>query len=290
MSDKDSMDHDTTREQLELAAVEPGGLDRLVAGDTASAQAVAAHLAGCQGCTDELARLQRAATLIGATIREMPPVDLRERTLATVRTLGRARGVSPVGVAPAGAIPVATTPAHRAPTAVPRRPSGGRRPALGWIGAIAAAIVLSVAATSILVGGPVDRRLAEQSETIHTLEEVTAATLRVSGEPDARHVALTGTSDPGLGGSLVFSPSTTELVVVTTGLTQPPAGQEYRCWVERAGKRQRVGRMFFSGGLAYWIGPVPAVSGVSSDARFGVSLVDASGFSIDAPPVLGGGL
>ena len=54
------MDHDATREQLELAAVEPGGLDRLMAGDTATAQAVAAHLAGCPACTEELARLERA--------------------------------------------------------------------------------------------------------------------------------------------------------------------------------------------------------------------------------------
>ena len=36
------MDHDATREQLDLAAAEPGGLERLMAGDTATAQAVAA--------------------------------------------------------------------------------------------------------------------------------------------------------------------------------------------------------------------------------------------------------
>ena len=41
------MDHDQVREQLELAAAEPGGLERLMAGDTAAARAVAAHLAGC---------------------------------------------------------------------------------------------------------------------------------------------------------------------------------------------------------------------------------------------------
>ena len=46
------MDHEETREQLELAAVEPGGIDRLMAGDTATAQAVAAHVAGCPACAD----------------------------------------------------------------------------------------------------------------------------------------------------------------------------------------------------------------------------------------------
>jgi hypothetical protein len=183
---------------------------------------------------------------------------------------------------------VAATPP--AATIAPPRALSGRRAALGWIATIAAAVVLSVATTSILLGGRVDQQLAQQTDTIHTLQEVTTATLRVSAEPDSRHVALVGTSDPSLAGSLVFSPSTSELVVVATGLAQPPAGQEYRCWVELAGRRDRVGKMFFSGDLAYWIGSVPAVSGVSSDARFGVSLVAASGAAIDTAPVLGGGL
>ncbi len=287
------MDHEEAREQLELAAVEPGGIDRLVAGDTATSQAVAAHLAGCPDCTGELARLGRASRLIGAAVRELPPPDLRERTLASVRALGRARGgdaarAAAVPTPAAAPLPGNVRPAP--PSTVASRAWTGRRAAVGWIAAIAAAIVLSVATTSVLVGGRVDQQLADQSDTIHTLQEVTTATLRVTGEPDAKHVALTGTSNLDLLGSLVYSPSTSELVVVATGLPQPPAGQEYRCWVERGGQRQRVGRMFFSGDLAYWIGPVPAVSGVSGDARFGVSLVDASGASIDTPPVLGGGL
>ena len=55
------MDHDDVLEQLELAAVEPGGLERLMAGDTAMAAAVVAHLAGCDDCSEELRRLTRAA-------------------------------------------------------------------------------------------------------------------------------------------------------------------------------------------------------------------------------------
>src|SRR6185503_130550 len=82
------MDHEGTREQLELAAAEPGGLDRLMAGDTAAAQAVAAHLAGCPACSDELVRLGRASTLIRQAIREEPPADLRARTLAAIRAEG----------------------------------------------------------------------------------------------------------------------------------------------------------------------------------------------------------
>ena len=43
--------------------------------------------------------------------------------------------------------------------------------------------------------------------------------------------------------------------------------------------------MFFSGDLAYWIGPAPAVEGLVGGAMFGVSLVDASG-TVEPQPVL----
>ena len=81
------MDHDEVREQLELAATEPAGIDRLMAGDTPLAAAIAAHLAGCSSCTDELDRLRRAAIIIGDAVRTTPPPELRERTLAFVRFL-----------------------------------------------------------------------------------------------------------------------------------------------------------------------------------------------------------
>lgn len=274
------MDHDATREQLELAAVEPGGLERLMAGDTAAAQAVAAHLAGCPSCTEELARLQRAATLLRGVVREMPSPDLRARTLAAIRTEGVQRPL-PVRAAP---------PGEPAPVSV--APAAGRRSvrAFGWVAAVAAVVVLSVVATSVIVGSRVDSQLAAQAVTIHELEEVTTATLAVTAQPDAEHVALNGVSDPKQSGNLVFSPATAELVVVATGLTSPPAGLEYRCWVEVGGTRHRVGKMFFGGDLAYWVGPAPAVSGVSSGATFGVSLVDASGPAVSTDPVLLGRL
>lgn len=289
------MDHETTREQLELAALEPGGLDRLVAGDTVSAQAVAGHLAGCLSCTAELGRLQRASTLIRDVAREIPPADLRERTLATVRAAGVPRGAgADVGIGDdesAVAVPTGASPAAGALPSVDRTSPAVRarsRSALGWVAAVAAAVVLSVAATSVIVGGRVDERLASQARTIGALEKVTSATLVITSEPDVRRVALSG-AEPGLAGSLLFSPSTSELVVVATGLTPPPAGQEYRCWFEQAGERQAVGRMFFSEELAYWVGPVPAIKGLVGEATFGVSLVDLDGVDQDPEPILDGG-
>ena len=179
----------------------------------------------------------------------------------------------------------APTPTTAAPIPIDRR----RRfaPILGWAATVAAAVVLSVVATTVIVGGRVDDQLASQAETISALEEVTTATLAITAQPDAEHVALAGVTDPALAGSLAFSPSTTQLVVVATGLTPPPKGQEYGCWVEVGGNRQRLGRMFFSEDLAYWVGPAPAVSGLSGAATFGVSLVKAADPAASEPVLAG---
>jgi len=274
------MDHVTALEQLELAAVEPGGLDRLMAGDTAAAQAVAAHLVGCRSCSDELARLSVASSLVRDALREMPAPELRERTLATVRSEGMARGQSEPS-------DVVAQPLH-----APIRPSvaGQRRSVVGWVGAIAAAIALSVVATTFIVGGRDDSRLEAQARTVTALEEVITATAAITGQADAEKVTLAGTTDPSVGGSLDFSPSTTQMVVVATGLTPPSGGQEYRCWVQSGGTRTRLGKMYFSPDLAYWVGPAPAVAGLSEGAVFGVSLVDVSGPGVEADPVLLGAL
>lgn len=265
------MDHETTREQLELAAVEPGGLERLMAGDTRAAQAVAAHLAGCETCTDELRRLEHAAGVIRRTLREQPPADLRQRSLALVRSAGFPRRASAV--------------AGPSPVGVRRRRWS---PALGWAAATAAAVALSVLATSAIVGGRIDSQLAQQAKTVEALQEVTIATLQVTAEADARRVSMAGIQSDAQG-QVVFSPSSSDLVVVATGLTEPPAGQEYRCWVEKAGARERVGKMFFSDDLAYWVGPVPAVADLTGEARFGVTLVTLDG-SADGVDVMAGGL
>jgi hypothetical protein len=267
-----------------------------MAGDTPTAQAVAGHLAGCPSCTEELGRLQRSAVLVRDTVRAMPSPDLKARTLAAIRAEGVVRPL-PVATAGAGAVvagpAVSPAPGPQAdPLPPPTRLDRRRRlmPVLGWVATIAAAVVLSVVAASYLVGSRVDDQLAAQSVAIKGLQEITTATLTVTAQPDAEHVALAGVSDPELYGGLTYSPSTSELVVVASGLTQPAAGLEYRCWVEVDGKRERVGKMFFNQDLAFWVGPSPAISGLSTGATFGVSLVDAAGSAVDTDPVLLGEL
>jgi hypothetical protein len=279
------MDHDAVLEALELATAEPDGLDRLMAGDTPAAQAVAGHLAGCPDCTLELVRLRRVGALVRDAVVSTPSPDLRDRTLAYVRQHGRLRGPALAPDAQPVAIPLAV-----AAGSVLGAPATGRaRPVFTWVASLAAAVVLSVLATTAIVGWRLDDRLAAQDAAIEDLADVTTATLQVTAEPDVTRVGLASPTGAEVNGTLVFSPSTTDLVVVADGLTEPASGLEYRCWVAVDGKRQGIGKMFFGGGLAYWVGTSPAVAGLDGEAAFGVSLVSAEGGTVAPDPVLTGG-
>ena len=270
-----AMEHDEVRELLEDAAVEPGGLERLMAGDTPTAAVVASHLAGCPDCTDELDRLRRTVALVRPAVRAVPPPELRDRTLAYVAALGRQR-------IPRTAAGVATSTAVASPRVVPLAdaPVPARRlaaPRLRALAAIAAVLIVAVTGTGLLITAGNSGVLRDQAAEIEALGDVARWTLRIDAQPDARRVTLASTTTSTTG-TLVFSPSSAELVVVADALARPPAGSEYRCWVEVAGARQPIGKMFFGGDLAYWVGPVARIRGLPSGSRFGVSLVDlASG-------------
>lgn len=290
------MEHTEARELLEIAAVEPGGFDRLIAGDTPEASLLASHLAGCAECTEEMERLRIASSVIGRTVRSMPPPDLRDRTLALVGTLGRDRsersGVPPLTVVTGGAgAPPATdgSPvASERPVAPVARPAGsGRRLAL-WAASLAAAVVIAVAGTSLWVGRVHEERAAAQAQEIASLAKVATWSLRIDGQPDARYVELT--SPTGASASLLFSPTSNELVVLASNLPLPPAGMEYRCWMETAGGRTPIGKMFFGGGVSYWVGDVDTIAQATSGTRFGVSLVPIGGDVVSGEPVLLGEL
>ena len=160
---------------------------------------------------------------------------------------------------------------------------------LPWVASLAAVIALALVATSFLAVQRIEQQVADQDRAIGGLEAVTSATLEITGEPDAQRVALAA-GDADTSGTLIFSPTSTKLVVVATGLDHPPTGQEYRCWVEVGGKRENVGRMFFADDLAFWVGDTPAVSDVEPGTTFGVSLADLDSPALDAPPVIVGEL
>ena len=288
------MDHDDVLEQLELAAVEPGGLERLVAGDTPSAAAVAAHLAGCERCAEELRRLSRAAPLLRDVVRTTPSPDLRDRTLAFVREHGQPRDAS------IGATPVPTMGSRAATTAAggleagdtrDRMAGGSRsRRILPWVATIAAAVALAVSGAGLIAYRDLADRMTAQTTAISALERVQLATLELSGEAGSKRVGLASPAGADTTGTLLFSPATTKLVVVAYDLARPPSGQEYRCWVEIDGQRHDVGRMFFADELAFWVGETPEVSRLPTGSRFGVSPTAVGSPSLDADPVITGQL
>jgi hypothetical protein len=286
------INHDETRELLELAAVQPGGLDRLAAGDTAESAALAGHLAGCSSCSAEADRLRASAGLIREAVLETPSAELRDRTLALIRAVGRARSVAEVAVpAPAA---VASSGGLSAPVverSLPQLiPLAQRRSfrAIALPLGIAAAIVLAMAGTAAFVVNRPDPALGISQATSSELARVTNWTLRIQAEPDVKRVELTGPSGSGAVGTLLFSPTSTDLVVVASGLSPAPAGQEYRCWVLLSGARQDVGRMDQGAGLAYWVGPVASLAQLPAGTPFGVSLATINGSIAPGDPVISG--
>jgi hypothetical protein len=293
------MEHAEALELVELAAVEPDGFDRLFAGDTAEAAALAGHLAGCAECTRELAEARRDAGIIHDAIRTMPSPDLRERTLAYVAAVGRPRATAPAAASELGAgdrsttgipRPVFVPRAQDAQQARPRTVPGGP---LRWIAAIAAVLVVALAASAFFVSGQLrdrDSALAAQAREAAALARVATWSLRVGAAPDAQRVQLASTTagSPATG-SVLLSSSSREVVVVAESLAEPAAGTEFACWVEIGGARRRMGQMFFGGGIAYWVGPVPDLPALPAGTRFGVSLTDGAG-QPGGTPVLEGRL
>ncbi|HVA85031.1 MAG TPA: hypothetical protein VNF73_01810 [Candidatus Saccharimonadales bacterium] len=280
------IEHEDVREALEIAVVEPGGLDRLLAGDTSEAAIVAGHLAGCPSCMAEFTRLRRTSALIRDVLVTEPPTELRERTLAFVRALGRPRGtVEGLAATPAvaagpgvaagsvGAGSVAAgvlsgpAPLGRAVGAddlVPdRRPAApALGPSRGWIDALRAALRPGSPAMTWLVA----------TAAIAIVAATLTAGILVGGRPDSGRAggsevaALTQISDWTIriaeqpdarrvvlaaasgtaAGTIDLSPGSREMVVVANGLTPPTDTQVYRCWVLVGGQRQSLGQMYFN--------------------------------------------
>ena len=122
------------------------------------------------------------------------------------------------------------------------------------------------------------QEIREQARDIAALGQLTAWQLRIEARDDAERVLLASThagdqaGDRAAIGSLAFSPDSQEMVVTATGLEPPEPGREYRCWVTVDGHRERLGKMYFTADIAFWVGRVDALERVADGATFGVSL------------------
>ncbi|OGO57321.1 MAG: hypothetical protein A2V85_15625 [Chloroflexi bacterium RBG_16_72_14] len=273
------MDHAEALERIEIAAAEPRGLERLTAGDTPEAAAVAGHLAGCARCVAELARIRRTSAIVREVVRAEPDPALRERTLAYVRALGRDR----TGMRP-DTMPAAAADGSPAPT-----PVGSARRRLAWVAGLVAAVVVAGALGFAAGGAWRSGPDGDQQRQVALLRDTTASAMRIASQPDARTVVLTATSTGGAGaGSLLFSAASGELVMTATDLAPLAADAEYGCWVEVDGERRRLGRMYWAGDLWAWAGPADGLGDLPAGTAFGVSLVVTG--SGEGQPVLAGEL
>jgi hypothetical protein len=278
------MEHEDVRAALEIAAVEPGGLDRVAAGETGDAAALAGHLAGCAGCSDEMARLRRADLLIRPAIAMSLPPELRARTLDYVRAVGRERGASaeaPAGPESVGVPLVRAAGPERGRTAATLR-RGGRA---AWPAAVAAALVIGLGGGLLMAGRAAPPDPGDASVALTEVSHESAALL---GAPDAARVTLWDSAGAARG-SIVVAKSAGRMVAVAVDLPDPGTGREYRCWVEVGGVRTGLGTMWLTGSVAWWTGPAALPASLGPGARFGVSLVTVgSGGAGD--PILTGGL
>lgn len=279
------MTHDEALELLELAAAEPDGFERLAAGDRPEAAALAGHLAGCERCRAEHDALRRLADALRTVVPELPADDLRERTLAAVAALGRPRSAGGAGESSMAGSQPAPHLAEVPPPAAGRRLAVGPRRLLRLAG-LAAALVVALGAGLYAGAQSREAELGRQAVRVAALERLAVTSLAVAAAPDAESVALVA-PDGRAEGRVLYSPTTRQLVVVARGLEPPPAGWEYRCWVEVEGERTVVGRMVFADELAYWAGPADVLTAAEPPSRFGISLV-AVGETAPGEPILEG--
>jgi hypothetical protein len=256
------MDHAEALALIEDAALEPGGLDRLMSGDTPESAALAGHLAGCPECTEALAATRRTAEALLVVAAETPAADLRARTLALVAEVGRPRG----GLADDGGARASDS----AGAATARQATAGPRRRFVLV-ALAAASVFALLAAGSFVAADLQGQLERTRQEAAHLHDLYAEIETLLQQPTARLVALqTEAGTPA--GALVLDPTTKQIAVLSDDLPPPPSGMEYRCWVEANGQRQAVGRMWFEGGLAYWAGKNEGIAAWPAGASFGVSL------------------
>jgi hypothetical protein len=271
-------EHDEIREQMELAAVEPGGLDRLEAGDTPGSAAVVGHLVGCSDCLEEMARLRRAETLLRPMLASEPDPGLRERTLTMVRAVGVARD----RLAEPG-VPTDGGPAHvQQPTPaddLPVTSDGGRtdrrRRSVGvpaWAATLAAALVIGLLGGALVVG---DRAPADGGDAGVALQAVAGETTTLMAADDVQEVVLVDAAGTPAG-SVVLSASAGRLLVTATALDEPTNGTEYRCWVQVGDTRTPIGTMRWTAGVAWWTGPVAVPPDLPPGVVYGVSSVAGS--------------
>lgn len=287
------MDHADVRERLEEALLDRAGMTGLIEAAGPEAEQLRQHLATCDPCRREFAALAATGALLAHAAPDdlRLPAEMRERVLRTVRETGVHRGPRPdssVGQALAAseARSGAGAGAQRvAPVAAPTaRRLVGPPPFFGWrLGAALATVaaVVVLAAGALLGRSLVEQRDAAKDQVV-ALSQVTAMADRLLAVPGHVQATLRGPAGQPAG-TVLFDPSSAQLLVFSTALRPDAPNDSYDCYMERDGQKVRIGWMEMAGGTAYWVGTLPAGMVPQAGDRFLV-LTDRPG----ATPALSG--
>jgi len=234
------MDHAEAHERIADLALEPDRLADLASSSADGDQALREHIRTCSRCQAALAdwrTFQRSlSAAMAGNVREqlepiIPPAALRGKVLAA-----------------AHAEPRPAQPAQPADNVVDLN---SRRRRIAPTALLALAAVLALVAVGL--GALFVRDQSAELETAQIehqwLSETVAAMNRILVTPDHHTVSLaTAAGSPA--GTLAWSRH--DLVVLSRGLAQPPAGQVYRCWLNYDGHDTPMGWMWFVDGNAFW--------------------------------------
>ena len=273
------MEHTEARELLEIAAVEPGGFERLTAGDTPEA-------AAARQPYRRLPRLRRGDGPPASRRGRHPRgafVPRRRRTCGIGRSRSSPRSGGPVGLAarrarpspglrrgcePRAAEPVRLV-ARARPAAPARAPVYGRPRSRGGRpdrGRRDVRVRRAIERNGRGGTGDPDRGARPRSRP---------GASAIDGQPDAAVRRARSTTDgSGLSGTLAFSPDRrgSSSCSPRVSSSRRPACST-AAGSRSTASRRRIGQMFFAGDVAFWVGPVDEVAdAVPRDARFGVSL------------------
>jgi anti-sigma-K factor RskA len=230
------MTHDDVR-----AALAAEALDAL---DGEEAQAVRAHLEGCEECRRELAALRESAALLAhaAPHRPMEPARsdrLRARLLARARADREAStGAAPGAVSPMAA-PVADE--RTEPDVIPlarAREARAHHPGAGWLAAAASILLLlAVGAYALSLRGRYEAEReraaslqAEREELARALGERDATIAELSN-PSVRVIDLASTRQQAPSGRMYWDPRTDRWTFFAQNLPRLRPGRDYQLWL-----------------------------------------------------------
>ena len=232
------------------------------------------HLSKCDECQTELASLKGDLAMVALSVDQKPlPEGARERFAQRIATEIR---------------PNLTAARPGEPVAIDRSP---KFRGTGWIGWVAAAAALIVAAGLGLQVSFLKARLQDRDSRIASLEASRSRAQQVAElltTPAAQRVLLTAPkTPPAPSGRVVYLASRGELILQANNLAPVPAGKTYELWVIPADGSAPIPAGLFrpdaAGNGSVVLPSIP--QGVTAKA-FGVTMEDEAGSKTPTAPIL----